>query len=258
MRRGFSLIECVIAIGLVVVLLTTFMAIFAPAQQNINRALGVADANRLVTTLETEMAVLRPGEENEQDYNDSNNTASAFQKAFQWIKESDTPSKAVIVYQYQALPDEEYEVSSESTGLLEAVASNVISDDTKIPGVDYISQTVARRVDINATEDFLDSELQSGVVTGNVYAVKMTQLVSVPGDGLVLGNPGEIVNTDEAVNDGAVKVPVSSAEFVDAYITVQVEFYQLPTNSAAFVTGGSWDFESLGAPVATQNIAVRR
>ena len=62
-RKGFSLVEVVIAIGIVAMLLTTFMAVFGPAQKNINKALGSADANRLVHTLENEMAILRPGEE---------------------------------------------------------------------------------------------------------------------------------------------------------------------------------------------------
>ncbi|MFD2159981.1 type II secretion system protein [Rubritalea tangerina] len=247
-RRGFSLVEVVIAIGIVAVLLTTFMAVFGPAQKNINRALGVADANRLVTTLENEMAVLREGEETE--YVDANGNASAFEKAFQWIKDSATESSALVVYQYQAVPD-----SENADGTLKAADLALVKDESKFAGVDYITQTVARCISRNASS-FMQDELAPGIVQGKVYAVRMTQLVkgTNSGDGLVLGTPGTIANPV----DSDVSNPTDSATYDDAYITLQVEFFPLNNNLYDYVTGGSWEFDKLGAPVATQNIAVRR
>ena len=246
--KGFSLVEVVIAIGIVAVLLTTFMAVFGPAQKNISRALGVADANRLVTTLENEMAILRVGEES--TYLDSKGTASSFEKAFQWIKDSTDESSAVVVYQYQALPTGE-----NSDGTLKAAGMNVVGDDQSFPGVDYITQTVARRID-KTSGGFLEAELTPGVVQGKVYAIRMTQLVqdSTSDAGLILGTPGEIVNPEGS----DVATPSDSATFDDAYITFQVEFFPLNNNLNEYVSGGKWQFDKLGAPVASQNIAVRR
>ena len=58
-RRGFTLMETVIAIGVVAVLLTTFLAVFGPAQSTIRRALSAQEAGRLTTSLERELSSLR-------------------------------------------------------------------------------------------------------------------------------------------------------------------------------------------------------
>ncbi|MGJ8671952.1 type IV pilus modification PilV family protein [Rubritalea sp.] len=241
--KGFSLVEVVIAIGIVAILLTTFMAVFGPAQQNINRAIGVSDANRLVSTLENEMAVLRPGEESE--YAVAGSYGSAFEKAFQWIKDSNDPAKALVIYQYQAQPDE-----TNSDGTLAAIETSEASNDSLLPGKDYITQTIARRVS-SITGKFIQDELRPGVVKGNVYVARMTQLVDSGGE-LKVGAPGVISNTDGGGNAS------DSSDYDDAHITLQVEFFQMPNNLATYVTGGSWDFDQLGSPVAVHNIAVRR
>lgn len=241
-RKGFSLVEVVIAIGIVAVLLTTFMAVFGPAQKSINRALGVADANRLVATLENEMAILRPGEETDYD-------SSSFEKAFQWIRESPTETSAIVVYQYQALPS-----AQNADGTLQAADIILVNDDLNFPGVDYITQTVARRLDKTSSATFLTAELAPGIVQGKVYAVRMTQLIQDATAGLILGTQGQIANPAGSTT----AIPTDSAGYEDAHITLQVEFFVLNNNLHAYVTGGAWDFDKLGTPVATQNIAVRR
>lgn len=237
--KGFSLVEVVIAIGIVAILLTTFMAVFGPAQKNIAKALGVADVSRLTSSLENEMNYLREGEET--IYKNSAGDATAFEKAFQWVKDSGSESSAIVVYQYQADPT----ASANSDGSMPAANS---SDKTKVPGVDYITQTSARRVD----NDFIKSELTPGVVVGSVYAVRMTQLVEDETSGeLKTGELGKIVNLDgSAAND--------STNFTEGHLAFQAEFFLLPNNLSGFVTGGKWNFNKLGAPIVTQNIAVRR
>jgi len=240
-RKGFSLVEVVIAIGIVAVLLTTFMTVFGPAQKSINKALGVTEANRLVSTLENEMAVLRPNERSE--YTPS----VSFEKAFQWISGSHEKSTAIVVFQHQAIPNEE------DNGRLQPALTEV-SDESSLPGVDYITQTVAKRI-----EDVTEAELSPGVIEGKVYVVRMTQLYNKGGAAglelLMNGNElkAGIVNSSD---DGTVLD--DSILYDDAHITLQVEFFPLNNNLHAYVTEGSWDFDKLGTPVATQNIAVRR
>ena len=57
-RRGFTLMETVIAIGVVAVLLTTFLAVFGPASSSIRRVLSAQEAGRLTTTLERELGLV--------------------------------------------------------------------------------------------------------------------------------------------------------------------------------------------------------
>ena len=60
-RHGFTLMETVIAIGVVAVLLTTFLAVFGPASAGIRRALSAQEAGRLTNSLERELSSLRRG-----------------------------------------------------------------------------------------------------------------------------------------------------------------------------------------------------
>ncbi|MEN9974751.1 MAG: hypothetical protein RLZZ282_757, partial [Verrucomicrobiota bacterium] len=54
-HRAFTLIETVIAIGVLAVLLTGFMMVFAPAAAGIRSSLSLHEADRLSSTLEQEM-----------------------------------------------------------------------------------------------------------------------------------------------------------------------------------------------------------
>ena len=247
-KSGFSLVEVVIAIGIVAVLLTTFMSVFGPSQQKIAKALSIADANRLVSTLETELSTLRPTDRNE--YAASGAESSAFEKAFQWIQDSHDPKSAVLVYQYQAVPD-----SENPDGTLKSISSEMVADESSLPGVDYISQTVARRLD-KAPSSIISGELSPGVVEGRVYAVRMTQLVRQNG-ALELGDAGRITNSSETGNGSG--APASSSEdYNEAYSAFRAEFFELNNNLYSYVSSGVWDFEKMGAPVVTQNVAVRR
>lgn len=242
-RRGFSLIEVVIAIGIVAILLTTFLAVFAPAQKNIQRSLSVKDANRLVSTLENEMGILRKGQED--DY------SSAFDKAYEWIKGSDTKDTAVLVYQYNAYPgNTESELNPDETPRAYDVA-----EENGIPGRDFVTHTVVRSLGDSDSAALIQEELQPGVVEGPVYVVRMTQLVpdSASG-GLEVGTPGQIVDPSASGS-----VVADSEDYPGAAIAFQAEFFRLRSNLESYVTGNGWDFgTNLGEPVSTTNIAVRR
>ena len=84
-RRGFTLMETVIAIGVVAVLLTTFLAVFGPASSSIRRALSAQEAGRLTTSLERELRTLRVGPDDAYE--------NSFHKAFEWIRDSGKPEK---------------------------------------------------------------------------------------------------------------------------------------------------------------------
>lgn len=230
-NAGFSLMEVVIAIGVVALLITAFMAVFSPTQKSIADSLSVKDANRLSSSLEDELAILRPEEAQ------SNTYKSSFDKAFQWIKNSGTPATAVLVYQYKAHP-----TNQNSDGTLVAYDPQVKG----VPGRDYITQTVVRRRD----SAYLTNELKPGVVTGPVYVVRLTQLVPDAGS-LKLGTMGQI-------QDSAAVAAATSDVYGDASIAFQAEFFRLKSNQEVYVKSNAWDFIKLGSPQAVRNMAVRR
>jgi prepilin-type N-terminal cleavage/methylation domain-containing protein len=77
MRRGFTLMETVIAIGVLALLLTAFLAVFGPATTGLRKAISVQEADRLAAALERELVTLRPGT--------SSDYKTGFDKAYQWI-----------------------------------------------------------------------------------------------------------------------------------------------------------------------------
>jgi hypothetical protein len=222
--------ETVIAIGVLAVLLTAFMAVFGPAAANIRRAINVQEADRLASTLERELVTLRKGQE-------SDSVKIGFDKAFEWIKSSNTASDALFVYQYRGNPD-----NQRTDGTLLPFTRT-----DGVPGRDYIVQPMVRRLsDPVFREDIVALE-------GNVFLVKATQLIFQNGE-LVAGTPGEIVGP----KDGTASA--SADAYPEAVIAFSASFYSLPANTAAYFTGAAFQarFDQLSNPVFTRNLAVKR
>lgn len=239
-RKGFSLVEVIIAIGIVALLLTGFLGVFGSAQRSINRSLGVKEANMLKDSLETEMSTLRTGEV------DSNGTAYAnsFHKAFEMIKESTDASNAILIYQYKANP-----VDNDEDGILPP-----FTGDDGIQGKSYLTQVAVRKKGVS--DDLMEDELTSKTVVGSVYAVRMTQLLKEPtsGDLELSTNVGQIWHEVNGTNTQA----LSHTDYNSAVITFQAEFFKVKSNSFGFVNSSNWDFTNMGNPVAVVNMAVRR
>jgi hypothetical protein len=221
--------ETVIAIGVLAVLLTAFLAVFGPATAGIRKAINVQEADRLASTLERELGTLRDGQE-------TASITNGFGKAFEWIKDSNQDAKALFVYQYRGDP------------------SNLRTDGTMTPykgtsgvaGKDFVIQPMLRQ----RSETEFAQDLES--LEGRVFAVKTTQLVFNNG-ALEPGTAGQIV--DPKTGSSA-----SSADaYPDAVISFQAEFYEVPTTSPSYLkSGGAFDLTKLKAAMFTRNLAVNR
>jgi prepilin-type N-terminal cleavage/methylation domain-containing protein len=233
--RGFTLLETVIAIGVLAVLLTGFMVVFTPAAEGIRKSINVQQADRLASALEQELVTLHKGEAKPPDI------VTGFDKSFDWIKNSDTAASAVLVYQYRG--------ELGGTPRQDGTPEPVVSLKDKLPGKDYIVVPMARRKsDSNFKNDL-------PAVEGPVYLVKCTQLV-FDATGLKLGKPGTITDP-KGTSTAAV---TSGATYPEAVIAFSADFHQLAGknetyfNSAAFTT----KFSTAKNPVFTRNLAVRR
>ncbi len=231
-RRGFTLLETVIAIGVLAVLLTGFMVVFAPAAEGIRKSINVQQADRLATTLEQELVTLRDTE--------ASQFKTGFGKAFNWIKESNAAGDAILVYQYRG-----------------EVGSSLRTDGTPIPvpnpkgkitGEHYVVVPMARRV-----SDTTGFDLDIQAIEGSIYLVKCTQLIFDNGE-LKLGTPGDIIDP---------KGTASAADpdsYPDAVIAFSADFYQMPARTQAYFSGSSFTtkFADLKNPVFSRNLAVGR
>ena len=230
-KRGFTLLETVIAIGVLAVLLTGFMVVFAPAAEGIRKSINVQQADRMASSLEQELVTLRKGEE-------TVDIKTGFSKSFDWIKKSNTATDALFAYQYRG---------KVSTLRTDGTPEPEPSLSGKTPGQDYVVVPMVRR---RSDPKFL-KDLEA--IEGGVYLVKCNQLVFNAGQ-LKAGTPGTII-------DPKGTAPAANADaYPEAVIAFTGEFYLMPAKSAGYLTGTAFTtkFPTLKSPVFSRNLAVRR
>jgi prepilin-type N-terminal cleavage/methylation domain-containing protein len=235
--RGFTLLETVIAIGVLAVLLTGFMVVFTPAAEGIRKSLNLQQADRMASSLEQELVTLRGTE--------AGNYKTGFNKAFDWIRRSNPTSKlstdALLVYQYRG------DVTNLRTA--DRTPTPVTALAGKSPGKDYVVVPMCRL----RSDTLLASDLAA--VEGAVYLVKPTQLVFTGGQ-LAAGTAGVIADP-KAVPP----VAVASADlYPEAVIAFSADFYIMPAKTAAYFTSTAFTsrFDTFKNPVFSRNLAVRR
>ena len=230
--KAFTLMETVIAIGVLAVLLTGFIAVFTPAAQGIRRSISAQQADRLTTTLERELVTLRKDQE-------AATIKTGFDKAFDWIDKANNATDAIFVYQYRGDP------------------SSIRADGTPTPqdkvagqpGIGYTIQSIARRA---SEPEFADDLL---AIEGAIFYVKPTQLI-YSGNEMVLGTIGSIANKAGEIPPN----PTNAAAYMDAVIAFSAEFFSVPSKSSSYLTGPDFGtrFNTATRPVFSRNLAVRR
>ena len=181
--------ETVIAIGVLALLLTAFLAVFGPATTGLRRAISVQEADRLAAALERELVTLRPNTGGSATYQ------TGFDKAYEWIKSANDTGSAILLYQYRGDPSQ-----LRSDGSMEPYTQG-----GGVAGKDFIVQPAVRQ----RNDDLLLEDLKA--LDGRIFTVKLTQLV-LSGGQLTRGTVGEI--TDPTPDDGD---PACSGTGSDAY-----------------------------------------
>ncbi len=231
LKRGFTLAESVIALGILVVLITGFLAVFGPAAKTIKKTLSTDEASRLQATLEWELTTIREGRE-KQKYQ-----GSSFRKAIEWIAQSEEPDQTILIYKYRALPGE-----TRTDGTLEPAEREL-----GLAGEDFIIQPMVRRL----SDPLVEADLQ--VVEGRVFFVKLRQLV-FKGEGLrVSEEPGTIVDPNDPGQDFA----TTPEAYPEAVVAFEAEYYNLPTTSYQFLTN-VFEPDNFTRPIFSRNLAVTR
>lgn len=263
-RKGFSLVEVAIAMAVVAIMLTSFVAVFGPAQRNITRSLAQKDLNRLSDTLEYELSILRSGEEEE--------FTTAFDKAFTIISEysADVGNGAsnVLLYEYKgslSLPprssEENPSIPASLDGSLVPFVLDNANREKSVSGRDFTMQTAVRIIGSDQDDEVGEELDLSSIGEGAVYLVRMRQLVDDGSGGLTPGEYGQILNplsSNPDNNDSAGQAAASSEEYEGAYIAFQAEFYRMKSTAFNYIANGDWDEEDIGKPLLTKNLAVRR
>ena len=230
-KPGFTLVEVVIALGILVVMITGFMAVFGPAARTIKKTLSTDEASRLQATLELELRTVREGRERRRYQGDP------FQKAIDWIAQSEEQGETVIIYKYRGIPGR-----FRNDGTLEPADRTLA-----IAGRDFLVQPMVRRI----SDPLFEEDLQG--VEGRVFFVKLRQLV-YEGQGLrVSEEPGAIVDPNVPGQDFA----QSPESYPEAVIAFEAEYYSLPTTTFTYLSG-AFDPNNFTRPIFSRNLVVRR
>ncbi len=232
-RGGFTLMETVIAIGVLALLLTAFLAVFGPATTGLRKAISVQEADRLAAALERELVTLRPGAS-------SQNYKTGFDKAYQWIEQVSGGNETILLYQYRGTPN-----SLRPDGTMEPY-----TEGGGVAGQDFIVQPMVRL----RTDSLLLDDLKA--LDGRIFAAKLTQLEFDSGQ--LRKRQGGGINPDPN-NTGESLGGTGSDAYVEAVIAFAAEFFIVPNSDPNYVQpGGKFDPNNLTKPVFTRNLAVRR
>ena len=247
-KSGFTLVETAIAMGMVAVMISSFLVVFGPAIKGIEKSLSAKEADRLTSALELELTTIK----NDDVY------SSPIEKTYYWVRFTHEDSNLpVLVYQYRGNPN-----SVRTDGTLNPYPYNAANPGT--PGVNYVIQTSVRRLNDTVDNSKIQAELVPGVLEGKVYYVKLLQLRTNSTDGSleIPSNPWHVYNAGGASYTG------DFSQFVDPVLAFRAQFYEVKPplwsyiNSASFSVSDSGDADSdpdaLGKPVATKNMAVIR
>jgi len=235
---GFTLVEVAIAMGMMAVMISSFMVVFGPSIKGIDKSLSAKEADRLTNALELELNVLRNGE----------TYATTFDKSFWWIKQSTQNSKnPVLIYQYRGNPN-----SVRTDGTLNPYAYNATNPG--IPGVNYVIQTSVRRLNDTFHNSKIQAELAPGVLEGKVYYARLTQLR--------YDTSGEMVPT--TAENNITKLQPTHANTAtpanytyDAVLPFRARFYEVKPPLWSYINN-TWSVADVGNPVITKNMAVMR
>lgn len=233
-QRGFTLMETVIAIGVIALLITGFVAVFAPAVEGIRRSISAEEANRLTSTLEQELVTVRQGQL-------PANPKTGFEKGFQWILQSNLANTAVVVYQYRGAPNSNRPDDTPTP----------VPSAQGIPGRDFITVSMVRRVD----DPSLAQDLEA--LEGRPFVVRLTQLIYDP-NGALIRNPNANQIADPK-NPG--QAFTQSDPYPEAVIAFAADFYSLPNRSPAYLRSAGFQtyFNTrMTRPMFTRNLAIRR
>ena len=246
-KPGFTLVEVAIAMGMVAVMISSFMVVFGPALQGIDKSLSAKEADRLTNALELELTTLK----NDDIY------SSALEKTYWWIRAGHTDDGSlVLVYQYRGNPN-----SVRTDGTLNPYTYNAANPG--IPGVNYVIQTSVRRLNDAVDNSKIQAELAPGVLEGKVYYVKLCQLRTNADGGLEMpGNPWHVYNPQATSMTG------SFIDYTEAVLAFRAQFYEVKPALWSYINGAAFsvadgndadlDPDALGNPVITKNMAVMR
>ncbi len=242
---GFTLMETVVAVGIVGLLLAVFISFFIPAKQMVRAALTRQESERVENALRTELSRLRPHETAIKGTAKSSfgKYVNSFDKAFYWMQRTKTPSTAIVLYTYRA----------NLGGKIRADGSYPpIAAAASIPGQNSVLTSTACLMD----DPVRRNDLKHAV--GPVFVVRMTQLLPQTNGGYKTAKePGAIYSPKgHKIQDPANFYGEQKENPWGACVMYRADFYLMSPPHPDRYKKRTWD--KLGQPVFSRNLSFRR
>jgi hypothetical protein len=233
--------ESVIAIGVVAILLSTFLAVFGPATQGIRRAISTQEADRLAVALERELSILRS------DEIEQGEVQTAFDKAYRWIEKSSPEGVGKIyLYNYKGDPSR-----VRADGSLNPVPKNEVEEGN------YVATPRVRLVEDGDIPVDMISEME--VAEGPVFLVTTKQLVFDDEGKLVPSAARGIVPPQQGQAPLTNGGDTASGSYPEAVIAFTADFYVLKSTARNYLENLDEDaIQRLGRPLFSRSMGVRR
>lgn len=220
--------ETLLAMALVATLVSIFLVVFVPARGMVQKSLAQQDCDRLVGVLKTEMKTVRQ-DERSNNVSSDDKYVNAFDKGFYWLKKTDKPETAIVVFSYR----EDITKKPGEDGTRPAIPAN-----ESVPGETSNLVTIACPIDDKVHRKHIRDAV------GPVFLVSMTYLEFKNGEWKAAPKPGSIPGAGSPATyiEGS-----SDRELGGASVFYRADFYMLNTPNPNLVKGKDW--KRMGRPI---------
>lgn len=235
-RNGFTLAETIIALFIAALAISFFLTAFAPATVGINQASRVEEAKSFVSALEAEMNIVRDSE--------TSIYASAFDKAFKWVRLSEADANnTILAFKYRA----DASLQNDVNGLLPAFTGD-LTENAAVATNMILQNRVTLASNVMSGDDM--SRFQQ--IEGSAFLIKLVQLQRSI-DGLT-----EISDTTQILNED--DTPATSVDdYTSAALLFRVELHRLKANDINLLSNTStYSDITDGKPLYSTQIGVLR
>lgn len=240
-RQGFTIMETLLAIGIISMLLGIFMTLFLPAKNMVRASIAKGESERITSVLHSEMMTLRDNEMASDSATESygDQYISGFDKAFDWLTKSTVPRTSIVIFSYRA--DVSKDIRDDGTYPAVKLNANVPQQQHKLVTMACPLDSILHREDIKHA-------------VGPVFLVRMNHLEEKPnGTFELVDRPGYVRGGNSPLD--YVSSP-NDTESWGGYLLFRADFFMLSPPDPARYSRRTW--EQMGQPIFSTTLSIRR